>query len=84
MARPQAGGERALPACGGLRALLLPWRGNILYFHSEAVAPMSGRKPAFLLTPVGVHLIPALPGESPREFGEDSRGRRAGGALGGA
>jgi hypothetical protein len=55
--------------------LLLLWRGNILYFHSEAVARMSGRKPAFLLMPVGVQLIPAKAGESPREFGEHTRSR---------
>src|ERR1700731_209959 len=69
-------------ACWQGRVLLLPWRGNILYFHSEAVARMSGRKPAFLLMPVGVQLIPAMAGESPREFGEHSRSGRAGGALG--
>src|SRR5947207_4941298 len=64
------------------RILLLPCSGNILYFRSEAGRTMSGRKPTFLLAPVGVYCGPAMVGESLRGFGENPRRCRAGGAFG--
>src|SRR5713226_7458904 len=58
--------------------------GIYSHFALKRVERMSGREPTFLLAPVGVHLIPALAGESSRESGKNPRSRRAGGALGGA